>query len=247
MVLRDATATATALWYLHAEGIDGEIAAFLCLVVSVVDLANLAYSRFLRGRRRKRAARKRLARDGVAVSGADFIGEEDLDKGVEFAHSTFGRRSSAASPTRSIMTLDEQAANLDVLAKCLARNAVSGGPSEAPAVASRAPPLTVVEQVDLRAAIDAAMARYRALRASASDAAARRARDTVLLRRDRPRGRSSASSSVGSVGDAPAAAAAAPGWRDRLAASPLGRVLSPRRPAPTHFPAADDGAPAPIV
>ena len=186
----------------------------------------LFYARLLRNLKLKELARRRLAARGVdPAKPLAAVGVGDPDAAIEFVDAPWAKaRKASAESSQDIMTVEEQGTNLEILRKLRRRNRDQAGASaedakDDDAVAGRAPPLSVEDQVELRRAIDRAMARYR-VRLSA------RASSTIpdgLLKRDR---RASSQSSASSVRSS-ASASQPPPIRPPQP-SLLPRIFSPR-------------------
>ena len=200
----------------------------------------LVYARLLRNLKLKELARRRLAARGVdPAKPLAAVGVGDPDADIEFVDAPWAKaRKASAESSQDIMTVEEQGTNLEILRKLRRRNRDQAGASaedakDDDAVAGKAPPLSVEDQVELRRAIDRAMARYR-VRLSA------RASSTIpdgLLKRDRrASSRSSASSVRSSAGASQPPAIPPQPSRLRRMLSPRGggsflpRIFSPRHP-----------------
>ena len=185
----------------------------------------LVYARLLRNLKLKELARRRLAARGVdPAKPLAAVGVGDPDADIEFVDAPWAKaRKASAESSQDIMTVEEQGTNLEILRKLRRRNRDQAGASaedakDDDAVAGKAPPLSVEDQVELRRAIDRAMARYR-VRLSA------RASSTIpdgLLKRDRRASSRSSASSVRSSAGASQPPAIPP------QPSRLRRMLSPR-------------------
>ena len=200
----------------------------------------LFYARLLRNLKLKELARRRLAARGVdPAKPLAAVGVGDPDADIEFVDAPWAKaRKASAESGQDIMTVEEQGTNLEILRKLRRRNRDQAGASaedakDDDAVAGKAPPLSVEDQVELRRAIDRAMARYR-VRLSA------RASSTIpdgLLKRDRrASSRSSASSVRSSAGASQPPAIPPQPSRLRRMLSPRGggsflpKIFSPRHP-----------------
>ena len=201
----------------------------------------LVYARLLRNLKLKELARRRLAARGVdPAKPLAAVGVGDPDADIEFVDAPWAKaRKASAESSQDIMTVEEQGTNLEILRKLRRRNRDQAGASaedakDDDAVAGKAPPLSVEDQVELRRAIDRAMARYR-VRLSAR--ASSMIPDGLLKRDRRASSRSSASSVRSSAGASqPPAIPPPPPSRLRRMPSPRGggsflpRIFSPRHP-----------------